>query len=93
MRKVQDSYEVHQAVDGNACVRQCQVILVSNATGSLVALQIHTECPWLVSRPVFVLIQQQPMIDTPMTYSLRTKVSWTAAESELTKVTSLQCVQ
>lgn len=48
--------------------------------------EVHTGCPWVQSRPVFVLIQQQPNSDVPLTYTLRTKVSWFAAENELSKV-------
>ena len=51
-----------------------------------VMLQIHTGSPWIQSRPVFVLIQQQPGTDVPLTYTLKTKVSWAAAEDELSKV-------
>jgi len=50
------------------------------------ALQIHTGSPWIQSRPVFVLVQQQAHHDVPVTYTLKTKVSWTAAEDELSKV-------
>ena len=49
-------------------------------------LQLHTGSPWVQSRPVFVLVQQQPDGNTPVTYTLKTKVSWTAAEDELAKV-------
>ena len=49
-------------------------------------VQIHTGSPWVQSRPVFVLIQQQPGTDVPLTYTLKTKVSWAAAEDELSKV-------
>lgn len=49
-------------------------------------MQIHTGCPWVRSRPVYVLIQQQDNSDIPLTYSLRTKVSWSAAEAELSRV-------
>ena len=51
-------------------------------------VQIHTGSPWIQSRPVFVLVQQQPNTDVPLTYTLKTKVSWTAAEDELSKVSS-----
>lgn len=50
------------------------------------ALQIHTGSPWIQSRPIFVLVQQQAHSDVPVTYTLKTKVSWTAAEDELSKV-------
>jgi hypothetical protein len=50
------------------------------------ALQIHTGSPWVQSRPVFVLVQQQAHNDVPVTYTIKTKVSWTAAEDELSKV-------
>ncbi|KAL0021964.1 hypothetical protein WJX77_000337 [Trebouxia sp. C0004] len=48
--------------------------------------EIHTGSPWIQSRPVFVLVQQQAHSDVPVTYTLKTKVSWTAAEDELSKV-------
>ncbi len=53
------------------------------------ALQIHTGSPWIQSQPVFVLVQQQAHNDVPVTYTLKTKVSWTAAEDELSKVSHL----
>lgn len=48
--------------------------------------EIHTGSPWIESRPVFVLVQQQPNSEIPVTYTLKTKVSWTAAEDEISKV-------
>lgn len=49
-------------------------------------LQIHTGSPWIESRAVFVLVQQQLNSDVPLTYTLKTKVNWAAAEDELSKV-------
>ncbi|KAL3144957.1 hypothetical protein ABBQ32_003463 [Trebouxia sp. C0010 RCD-2024] len=48
--------------------------------------EIHTGSPWIQSRPVFVLVNTQPGSDVPVTYTLKTKVNWTAAEDELSKV-------
>ena len=53
-------------------------------------MQIHTGSPWIESRPVFVLVQQQPNSEIPVTYTLKTKVSWTAAEDEISKVVQLR---
>lgn len=49
-------------------------------------MQVHTGSPWIQSRPVFVLVQQQHDSKVPVTYTLKTKVSWAAAEDELSKV-------
>ena len=82
-RRVRESYEV--------CCGCCCPPTTHASTDKVGFIQIHTGSPWVTSRPVYVLFQQQPNSDAPLTYSLRTKVSWSAAEDELSKVVYQLC--
>lgn len=89
MQRVKESYEVSGGIVVNIVNNASAGRMPLSSKPASSVVQIHTGCPWIRSRPVYVLIQQHPNSDAPLTYTLRTKVNWAAAENELSKVTHL----